>query len=137
MNDSTDSNQLVEHFFRYEYANLVAVLVRAFSFARIDLVEDMVSSAIMQAMNSWKKNGVPENPAAWIHRVARNKILDSIRREKAHEKAIYLRDCAPGHIHTLAGNTSKAIDAYLAALSNSPADHQKALIESRLMALKS
>ena len=89
--DSTSSkqpDQLVEHFFRHEYANLVSVLTRAFGFARIDLVEDMVSSAIIKAMNSWKQNGIPKNPAGWIHRVARNQILDSIRREKVHEKAL-------------------------------------------------
>lgn len=83
-----NSNQLVEHFFRYEYANLVSVLSRVFGLSRIDLVEDMVSSAIVEAMNAWKQKGAPENPAAWIHRVARNRILDTIRREKTHEKAL-------------------------------------------------
>jgi RNA polymerase sigma-70 factor (ECF subfamily) len=82
------SNQLVEHFFRHEYANLVSVLSRAFGLARIDLVEDMVSAAIIEAMNAWKQKGPPDNPAAWIHRVARNRILDAMRREKTHEKAL-------------------------------------------------
>ena len=83
-------NQLVEHFFRHESANLIAVLTRAFGIRRIDLVEDMVQVAMLEAMHAWKQRGVPENPAAWIHRVAKNRILDTMRREKTHEKAIAL-----------------------------------------------
>jgi len=88
MNPST--NQLVEHFFRHESANLVAVLTRAFGMRRIDLVEDMVQVAMLEAMHAWKQRGVPENPAAWIHRAAKNRILDALRREKTYEKAVAL-----------------------------------------------
>ena len=79
---------LVEHFFRHESANLVAVLSRAFGMSRVDLVEDMVQSAMLEAMHSWKQRGVPDNPAGWIHRVARNRILDVLRREQVHARAI-------------------------------------------------
>ncbi len=84
------TNQLVEHFFRHESANLVAVLTRAFGIRRIDLIEDMVQVAMLEAMHAWKQRGVPDNPAAWIHRVAKNRILDALRREKTHEQAIAL-----------------------------------------------
>jgi len=84
------TNQLVEHFFRHESANLVAVLTRAFGVRRIDLVEDMVQVAMLEAMHAWKQRGIPDNPAAWIHRVAKNRILDAMRREKTYEKAIAL-----------------------------------------------
>ena len=82
------SNQLVEHFFRHESANLIAVLTRAFGIRRIDLIEDMVQVAMLEAMNAWKQGGVPDNPAAWVHRVAKNRLLDVLRRDKSHEKAI-------------------------------------------------
>ncbi len=82
------AHQLVEHFFRHESANLVAVMTRAFGMRRIDLIEDMVQVAMLEAMHAWKQRGVPENPAGWIHRVAKNRVLDALRREKTHEKAI-------------------------------------------------
>ena len=85
---SSGPNQLVEHFFRHESANLVAVLTRAFGFGRINLVEDMVQAAMIEAMNAWRQRGVPDNPAGWIHRVARNRILDALRREKIHQQAL-------------------------------------------------
>lgn len=84
------TNQLVEHFFRHESANLIAVLARAFGMRRIDLIEDMVQVAMLEAMHAWKQRGIPENPAAWIHSVAKHRILDTIRREKTFEKALAL-----------------------------------------------
>ncbi len=84
------TNQLVEHFFRHESANLVAVLTRAFGMRRIDLIEDMVQVAMLEAMHAWKQRGIPGNPAAWIHHVAKHRILDTLRREKTYEKAVAL-----------------------------------------------
>ena len=81
-------DHLVEHFFRHESANLIAVLTRVFGVSRIELVEDMVQAAMLEAMQSWKQKGVPDNPAGWIHRVARNRILDVLRREKVHQQAM-------------------------------------------------
>jgi len=83
-----DANQLVEHFFRHEYANLVSVLTRAFGFGMLELIEDMVQGAMLSAMNSWRSGKIPDNPAAWLHRVARNRILDALRRQKAHRHAL-------------------------------------------------
>jgi RNA polymerase sigma factor (sigma-70 family) len=86
MRQSTD--QLVEHFFRHESANLVAVLTRAFGIQRIDLIEDMVQVAMLEAMHAWSRGSIPDQPAAWIHRAAKNRIVDAIRREKVHHDAV-------------------------------------------------
>lgn len=86
--DGDSAHQLVEHFFRHEHANLVSVLSRMFGLSRLELVEETVQSAMLQAMNSWKQNGLPDNPTAWIHRVARNRILDEFRREEVFRRAM-------------------------------------------------
>lgn len=104
-----EPNELVEHFFRHEYANLVSVLTRAFGIRRIDLIEDMVGAAMVQAMNSWKRQGVPDNPSAWIHRVARNRILDYLRRENVHDQAIGLLSMT----FPVAENPGDVIDEWL------------------------
>jgi RNA polymerase sigma-70 factor (ECF subfamily) len=70
---------LVEHFFRHESGRLVSVLTRVFGLRNLDLVEDMVQSALVDALQAWRAHGVPDNPSAWMHRVARNKILDALR----------------------------------------------------------
>ena len=71
---------LVEHFFRHEAGRLVAVLTRFFGWRNFELVEDMVQATLLDALQSWRVRGIPDNPSAWIHRVAKNKILDSLRR---------------------------------------------------------
>jgi RNA polymerase sigma-70 factor (ECF subfamily) len=79
---------LVEHFFRHEAGRLVSVLTRIFGWRNFDLVEDMVQATLADALQSWRVRGVPDNPAGWVHRVARNKILDALRRDRIGERVI-------------------------------------------------
>ena len=85
---ATESPQLVEHFFRHESATLIAVLTRAFGVHHLDLVEDKVQDALVEAMQVWGHRGIPKNPAGWIYRVARNRVLDALRREKIHQRSV-------------------------------------------------
>ncbi len=39
----------------------------------------------MVALERWPRDGVPANPGAWITRVARNKAIDRLRRERTLE----------------------------------------------------
>ncbi len=73
---------LVEHFFRHEAGRLVSVLTRFFGWRHFELVEDMMQATLVDALQSWKVRGVPENPSGWVHRIARNKIIDALRRHK-------------------------------------------------------
>lgn len=83
-----ETPQLVEHFFRHESARLIAVLTRAFGLRYLDLVEDKVQEALLAAMQSWSRNGVPANPGGWIYRVARNRLLDALRRESTQARVL-------------------------------------------------
>ncbi|MEZ6143615.1 MAG: sigma-70 family RNA polymerase sigma factor [Zavarzinella sp.] len=76
-----EHQQLVEHFFRHESSRLNAALVRVFGWSRLELVEDMVQSALLEAMQHWKQRGIPDNPLAWIRTVAHRKVIDYLRRE--------------------------------------------------------
>jgi RNA polymerase sigma-70 factor (ECF subfamily) len=73
---------LVEHFFRHEAGRLVAVLTRFFGWRNFELVEDMVQATLLDALQSWRVRGVPENPSGWVHRIAKNKVLDALRRNE-------------------------------------------------------
>lgn len=78
--------KLVDHFFRHEYGRLVALLTRQWGLRHLDLIEDMVQSSLAQALQSWRSRGVPDEPAAWIHRVARNRVIDALRRSATAER---------------------------------------------------
>jgi RNA polymerase sigma-70 factor (ECF subfamily) len=79
---------LVENFFRHEAGRLVAVLTRFFGWRHFDLIEETVQATLLEALQSWGIRGVPDNPAGWIHQVAKNKILDSLRRDKIGRRAV-------------------------------------------------
>lgn len=86
MSDAGNIPSLVDHFFRHESGRLMAVLTRVFGLHSFELVEDVVQGALLQALEVWKFQGVPDDPAAWIYRVARNKALDVIRHRSVVEK---------------------------------------------------
>jgi RNA polymerase sigma-70 factor (ECF subfamily) len=79
---------LIEHFFRHQYARLVALLTRRVGVHEIVAVEDAAQFALMRALEIWTNNGVPENPSAWVYQVARNKLLDELRQRSGRERLL-------------------------------------------------
>jgi RNA polymerase sigma-70 factor, ECF subfamily len=47
----------------------------------LDAAEDAVQEAFVEAMRTWPRRGVPDNPGAWITTTARNRAVDRARRE--------------------------------------------------------
>src|SRR6516225_8337419 len=84
----SEPRALVEHFFRHEFGRLCAVLTRSLGVRRLDLVDDVASAALMQALETWSRRGVPEDPAGWLYRTARNLAIDALRRERTHARAL-------------------------------------------------
>ena len=72
----------VESLFRRESGRIVAALTRIFGVHNLALAEDVVQDAFCRAMEVWKFRGLPENPAAWLMAVAKNRALDVLRRER-------------------------------------------------------
>lgn len=45
------------------------------------LTEDIVQESYMRALDSWKLKSVPDTPLAWLKQVARNILIDYMRRK--------------------------------------------------------
>jgi RNA polymerase sigma factor (sigma-70 family) len=73
-------HELVEHLFRHQAGRMLAALSRIFGLENLDLAEEVVQEALLQALRQWPFHGIPENPRAWLTEVARNKALDALRR---------------------------------------------------------
>ncbi|WP_278045448.1 sigma factor, partial [Actinomadura fibrosa] len=43
--------------------------------------EDAVQDAVLAAIAQWPRQGVPDDPRAWLIGVARHKALDAVRRD--------------------------------------------------------
>jgi RNA polymerase sigma factor (sigma-70 family) len=80
--------RLVEHFFRHEYARLVATLSRRAGVEHLEAVEDAVQFALMTAIESWALEGQPDNPSAWLHRVSQNKLVEELRRGTRRQRIL-------------------------------------------------
>ena len=80
--ESTHINQLTDHLFRHESGKLVSILTRIFGPENLETAEDVVQQTFVDAIGIWRLKGIPDNPSAWLFRVARNKAIDFIRRNK-------------------------------------------------------
>lgn len=78
--DADNVAGLVDHLFRREAGRMVSLLTRVFGPEHLDLAEDVVQEALLQALRSWPFRGVPDNPSAWLFQVARNRAVDVVRR---------------------------------------------------------
>ena len=60
---------------------MIAVLTRIFGIHNLEMAEDVVQEAFLKATQVWKFE-LPDNPSAWLMRVAKNKALDLFRRQQ-------------------------------------------------------
>jgi RNA polymerase sigma-70 factor, ECF subfamily len=66
--------------FREEYGRVVAAMA---SWTRdLSLAEEAVQDAFAVALESWPRQGMPDNPAAWITTTGRRKVIDRLRRDR-------------------------------------------------------
>lgn len=83
-----NEQDLLPNLFRSEYRKIVAVLVRRFGIAHIEVAEDIVSDTFLAATESWSHDGVPGNPTAWLYTVARNKTKNHFKHHSIFEQKL-------------------------------------------------
>src|SRR5215467_9274031 len=88
MAGSSTVNQIVDHLFRHESGRMVSVLSRLLGLQNLETAQDIVQDTLLQAMNTWGYNSIPDNPSGWLYRVARNKAIDFLRRQKKFREIV-------------------------------------------------
>jgi RNA polymerase sigma-70 factor (ECF subfamily) len=91
---SPAASAAVEAAHRREWGFVLAATARV---ARdLDIAEECVQDAYLAALAAWSRQGVPDNPAAWLTTAARRKALDVLRRDKTfHAKLPLLIEPEP------------------------------------------
>jgi RNA polymerase sigma-70 factor (ECF subfamily) len=79
---------LIPHLFRTEYRKIVSVLCKRFGIDQIEIAEDICSDTFLTAAQSWPLHGLPPHPTAWLYRVARNKAINHLQRDRIFESKI-------------------------------------------------
>jgi RNA polymerase sigma factor (sigma-70 family) len=55
-------------------------------YGRFDACEDAVQEALLAAATQWPREGVPDNPRAWLVTVASRRLTDELRAEQARRR---------------------------------------------------
>ncbi|WP_330284612.1 RNA polymerase sigma factor [Streptomyces sp. NBC_00588] len=98
MSATDDVEKAVAAAFREEWGQVVATLIRVTG--DWDLAEESAQDAFAQALDRWRRDGIPRRPGAWLTTTARHRALDVLRREavgaaKLREAAVLARDEGP------------------------------------------
>ena len=70
---------ILDEVYANESRRILATLIRLLS-GDFDLAEEALHEAVIAAMEHWPKDGVPDNPRAWLVTTGRFKAIDRIRR---------------------------------------------------------
>lgn len=71
---------------RAQWPRILAWLMR--TIGDWDLAEDCAQDAVERALRTWPRDGVPDNPGAWLTAVARRRALDVLRRRATESRAL-------------------------------------------------
>ena len=81
LSDRPTGREAVAAVWRIDSARIVGALTRyTGDFA---LAEDLAQEALAQALVTWPRDGVPDNPAAWLLTAGRRRAIDAFRRRSA------------------------------------------------------
>lgn len=86
MPDRTTVDDAITRLARADSGRVIALLAQRFG--DLPLADDVVQEALVQAVVSWRDSGVPDNPAAWLLTVARNRAIDRFRREQTARRRL-------------------------------------------------
>lgn len=71
---------------RIESARIVAAVARMLR--DIGQAEEAAQDALVAALEHWPRDGVPQNPGAWLMTAAKHRALDLLRRHKVQDSAL-------------------------------------------------
>src|SRR5215510_7758091 len=77
-NAADEIRESVDKVYRSESRRILATLIRLLG--DFDLAEDALHDAFCAALERWPKEGVPDNPRAWLIATGRFKGIDAVRR---------------------------------------------------------
>ena len=91
---ASETHRAVEGVWRIESARLIAGLTRVVR--DVGLAEELAQDALVAALEQWPRDGVPNNPGAWLMTAAKRRGIDRIRhaamRERKHVALTYELD---------------------------------------------
>ncbi len=79
MSEDAGATKAIEAVYRAESRRVFATLIRLLG--DFDLAEEALHEAFRAALEQWPRDGVPDNPRAWLVSAGRFKAIDGIRKD--------------------------------------------------------
>jgi RNA polymerase sigma-70 factor (ECF subfamily) len=98
----------IERVYQSESRRVLATLIRLLG--DFDRAEEALSDAFLAALEQWPRDGIPQNPRAWLVSAGRFKGIDTIRRRARFERSV---DTIAGSLGDGAELADDLMDAYL------------------------
>lgn len=112
--------EAISVFYTRDYNSTLKILVSQFSTTNYAQLEDVLQEAVLTALQKWPESGVPDNCKAWITKVAKNKFLDVLRKQKFQQPMPSLDSKSTPPINEVRGqvesDTIYTVDSELEAL---------------------
>ena len=80
------THQAIAAVWRIESAKLVASVARMVR--DIAVAEELAQDALVAALEHWPRQGVPDNPAAWLMTTAKHRALDRLRHNRMQSQKL-------------------------------------------------
>jgi RNA polymerase sigma factor (sigma-70 family) len=85
---TSPTHRAIDAVWRIESARVIAGLARMLR--DLDLAEELAQDALVIALETWPRDGVPDNPGAWLMTTAKRRAIDRLRRlqllDRKHEE---------------------------------------------------
>src|ERR1700755_2382814 len=78
--------EVVDGVYRSDSRRVLATLIRLLG--DFDLAEEALHDAFVAAMEQWPRDGVPDNPRAWLVSTGRFKAIDALRRRARFDQSV-------------------------------------------------
>jgi RNA polymerase sigma factor (sigma-70 family) len=81
---AADVRRTIDTLWRMESPKVIAVLTRMLR--DVDLAEELAQDALVAALEHWPRDGLPDNPAAWLTATAKRRAIDRLRQRQLHQR---------------------------------------------------
>jgi RNA polymerase sigma factor (sigma-70 family) len=81
---AADTHRAIDAIFRIEQAKLIAGLTRMVR--DVGLAEELAQDALVAALETWPKAGMPEKPGAWLMATGKRRAIDRLRRARMQQR---------------------------------------------------
>jgi RNA polymerase sigma-70 factor, ECF subfamily len=104
----SEARAAAEAIYRTESRRVLATLIRLLG--DFERAEEALQDAFTAALSQWPREGLPENPRAWLVSTGRFKAIDRLRRHGRHEVSVAELPVEPSASDTVEALADEAVE---------------------------